>query len=476
MTHGSESALRSSISETATVAEATDDTIERSAKTDPHATWLERLASRRCRRLGCEFIWIGLGQASSVVGALVGLRVLTTALPQDVYGQLALGMTAVTFVNLTLLGPLGNAATRYFAPAWEAGALCAFRHAVTRLALLAGGVVLVVMVLLCAGLILMGQSRWTALAAAAMCFAVLNGYNSVLNGVQNAARQRAIVAWHQGLASWGRFGLAIALVIWLGPRSAVAMMGYGFATLLVVASQAWFLRRTLIANASSCASDERSHRNWSSEMIAYAWPFAIWGIPTWAHFTSDRWALQWFCSSSDVGLYAVLYQLGYYPLTIVTGLAVQLAGPIIYQRAGDASCRVRMQSVSAMNWRLVCCAAGLTAAAFVFVLLFHDFVFRVFVAPKYASTAALLPWMVLGGGLFATAQVACLGLMSTLNSRALIVPKIGTAVAGVLFNGLGAFFFGVTGIIAANILNGVVSLIWVLLVTARTNGRSEQPL
>jgi hypothetical protein len=37
------------------------------------AEWLSRFTSSRFRSLGQEFIWIGLGQATAVVGSLVGV-------------------------------------------------------------------------------------------------------------------------------------------------------------------------------------------------------------------------------------------------------------------------------------------------------------------------------------------------------------------------------------------------------------------
>ena len=47
----------------------------------------------------------------------------------------------------------------------------------------------------------------------------------MLDALQSAGRQRAITAWHQGLAQWLRPLLAIALISQWHPSSVVALVG-----------------------------------------------------------------------------------------------------------------------------------------------------------------------------------------------------------------------------------------------------------
>jgi len=424
------------------------------------------MISARYRRLGWEFLWISLGQAIAVLGALFGVRILTGILAPASYGQLALGMTLVTLLSQVVLGPIGSGATRFFAPAREAGALRGYLLAVGGLLLQATGGIALVTCVLCLALAVTGQHRWIGLSVAAMCFALLSGYNSVLNGMQNAARQRAVVALHQGLASWGRFLLAAGMMLWLGANSTVAMTGYGLAILMVLASQGWFFRRTLLQKHKVSGSEQTNRGQWRTDMFAYAWPFAVWGIPTWAQVASSRWALQLSSSSEDVGLYAVLYQLGYYPMSLVSGLMLQLLAPVLFQRAGDGSSKERMEQVYVVNRRLIYVTLGVTGIAFVTALMLRDIVFGALVAQEYRSVAYLLPWMLLAGGLFAAGQTASLNLMSSLESKSLILPKVVTAVIGVGLNCLGAALFGIPGVVAAGVLFGAAYLIWILALAA----------
>jgi O-antigen/teichoic acid export membrane protein len=417
----------------------------------------------RVQRLGREFFWIVTGQAVIVIGSLVGVRLLTGVLSPEVYGELALGMTLVALVNQIVIAPLCCApAGRFFASAREKDELTSFLTVLRKFFAQATGIVLLIAIVGCLLLLLTGQFKWLWLGIAAFGFALLSGYNSILDTLQNAARQRLIAAWHQALASWGRFLMAVGMVLWLGATSAVALLGYGLATLLVLGSQWWFFRRMLQPAGDAPATDDGLIQRWQKQMFTYAWPFAAWGVFTWAQAASDRWALQMFVSTRDVGLYAVLFQLGYYPISLLSGLMVQLVTPIFFQRAGDATDASRMRRIYTINWQLTIITLILTGIATLFASALHGFIFRWLVAPEYRDISWLLPGMVLAGGLFATGQFVSISLFSETETRIFIIPKIATAIIGVLLNIIGAARFGVSGVVGACVIASSVYMLWIL--------------
>lgn len=420
-----------------------------------------KLTVEQFQRLGREFFWIGLGQALATLGSLVAVRLLTGVLSPEVYGELALGLTLATLLNQVMLGPLNGAALRFFAPAREAGEPGPFLAALRRLLVKATGVAAALAAGTALALLLAGQTHWLGLGTAAFGFALLSGYNATLNSLQNAARQRTIVAWHQALYAWAHSLAALGLVLWLGVSSAVAMWGYALSTSLVLLSQFWFFRR-IMQPASAVEVEETLSQRWETRMLSYAWPFAAWGIFTWAQMASDRWALQMFSTTQAVGLYAVLYQLGYYPITILTGLMVQLVAPVFFQRAGDASDAARVEQVHTINWWLTMSVLLLTGLATLFAMGLHRFIFHWLVAPDYRDVSSLLPGLVMAGGLFATGQFATISLLSDVETRNLIVPKIVTAIIGVLLNIIGVIHWGLTGVVGAGIVAGAIYLVWIL--------------
>jgi len=417
----------------------------------------------RFQKLGREFFWVGLGQGLAALGGVVGVRLLTNVLDPTSYGELALGMTIATLVQQLALGPLSGAFLRFFAPAQEANQLGAYLQGVR---VLLGRVTIILLAvggLFSLGLWAFGHVEWLALVLAALIFSLLSSYNAALNGMQNAARQRVIVAWHQGLGQWLRFLMAVALVAVLGAFSSVAMMGYALAFVVVLGSQLLFFRRKILPLSTSQPVVEPDDvEDWTRKMRGYAWPFATWGLFTWVQMSSDRWALQTFGVTSDVGLYAVIYQLGYYPITLLSGLIVQLVAPILFDRAGDGSDLVRLNHTHRLSGVLVLVAALLTVLGTILAFLLHTPIFLLLAAPEYRGVSSLLPWMVLSGGLFASGQIAVLSILSGVNSRGLVVPKIVTALLGITLNFIGAYWFGLRGVVFANVTFSLVYLVWIL--------------
>lgn len=425
--------------------------------------------SDRFRRLSKEGLWIVLGQALVVLGSLVGVRVLTGLLTSAEYGELALGMTLATLFGQTLFAPLGQGATRFYAPAEEKSSLNIYLTVIRHLVLSATGIVFLLVLLTFAGLLLIGRIEWVGIAIASFIFAILAGYNSILNGIQNAARQRSVVALHSGLASWARFLVAAGLILLVGASSTVTILGYGLSMVFVLFSQYIFFRRTIPSTDSDDTTEPSDSSHWQERILAYSWPFASWGIFTWTQQVSDRWALGLLDSTQEVGLYAVLFQLGYYPISILTGVFIQFVAPILFGRIGDATDVKRVIQVSRINNMLAGFTLGLTLVAFLLVLVFHQLVFEIFVAKQYAFVSYLLPWIVLSGGIFASAQVMALDLMNKLNTRGLIAPKITTAIIAVFLNFIGAYFWGVKGVVAAGVSFSIIFWIWMFFQSRRTD-------
>ena len=427
----------------------------------------------RVKRLAREFLWIGVGQAVAALGGLVGVSVLTRALDPESYGELALGMTVATLTQQVVLGPVSGALLRFFAPATEAGELHAYLKGGRRMLTRATFVLLSFGGLLELVLLKTEQARWTGLMIAALLYSLLSGYNSAMDGVQNAARQRAVVAWHQGIGQWVRFSWALLLITGFGARSSTAMLGYAIGSALMLGSQIVFFRRKILTMLPARDStSENNSGDWTSQMSAYAWPFAIWGIFTWAQMASDRWALQLGGSASAVGLYAALYQLGYYPMTLLSGFIVQLVSPVLFSRAGDGTNPDRMAQSHRLNRMVFLGSIGLGAAGAVFALLFHSEIFSLLAAPGYRQVSPLLPAMVLSGGLFAAGQVAVLSLLSGVNSQRLMAPKIVTALLGVLLNFGGAFWLGIGGVVYAGLAVSSTYLVWILILVKREQVRA----
>jgi O-antigen/teichoic acid export membrane protein len=423
-----------------------------------HTPILKSVSRSRHYRLAKEGAWIIVGQVSSVLSSLVLVRALTEYLDPAQYGELALGLTLVGLVNQVIMGGLGNGIGRFYTIAAEKNDFGNYLSAASRLMGIGTAVVLAIGLSLLAVLRFLDQSLLMPLAAAALLFALLSAYNSTLSGVQNAARRRPIVALNASLDSWLKILLAIALMLWLGSSSAVVLLAYAMSASVVTMSQLVFLRR--LVPGVRARSGERAV--WARQIWTYAWPFSCWGIFTWAQQSSDRWALQLFTTTDEVGHYAVLFQLGYTPIAIATGMALSFIGPILYQRSGDATSAERNADVHTLAWRITVTCLGLTVIGVAAACLLHEWIFALLAGPEFRRLSYLLPWVVLAGGLFAAAEMLALKLQSDMRSAAMLRPKIVTALIGIGLNVLGASVAGTRGVTFAAVSFSSLYLLWML--------------
>jgi O-antigen/teichoic acid export membrane protein len=417
------------------------------------------------RRWGFEISWVFGGQMAAMAGSIVCVRTLTQYLEPATYGHLSLALTGATLVQQVAHGPLSQGAMRYFSIATDGGEAGGYVSAVKVLIAKTSGVVATCSVALAVALVFADHREWIRILIPTMLYAMATGANGIVDGIQNAARQRAVVALHSCAGQWLRIIVVIATVGIFGASAGVVLYAFTAAALIVLASQTLFLARLVSANSWR---DKIGEKAWATRITRYSWPFSTWGLFSWAQSAADRWALQVFTNSTDVGLYAVVYQLGYGPIVALSGFSVQLLGPILFQRAGDGTDPTRRSSARRIADQLLTASIAFTIVGTSVAVVLRSFMFKLMVREEFRSVSTLLPLMVLAGGLFATGQIAALSLMSTEKSHRLILPKIGSGALAVVLNVVGVYYYGLHGAVYALVLSSATFCTW-LVWLARAN-------
>jgi O-antigen/teichoic acid export membrane protein len=431
------------------------------------------LSRVRAQRLGAEGSWILIGQIASVAGSLVSVRVLTGFLSPEQYGELALANTIGDLIGQVFTGGLVLGIGRFYSIALERGELNQYLRAsrlcmgMAMLAVLCAAIAIIV------GLGLFKFWAWIPLALACLIVAAVSSCNNVLSSIQTAARQRRIVALHSAGAAWLKLAVAASFLSLFGVSATAAAVSSAVAILCVTGSQLYFLRH--VTRQHSNASKANTAPQWERDIWAFALPLSAWGLFTWIQQSSDRWALQTFSTTAELGQYAALFSLGYSPVSVMSGLLLTFVAPVAYQRAGSQTSDEGTRHVGSMLLRLTAVIVCLTLIAAVVAWMIHDWIFGWTVTSAYRSKSYLLPWVVIAGGFFSAGQVLALKQIVKLQTRSLLVPKVVTAVLAVGMNFVGAQYFGVDGVVAGLIGFSMLYFAWMfLLFTSKTTDQQRE--
>jgi O-antigen/teichoic acid export membrane protein len=419
------------------------------------------LMSPRFQRQAREGSWIIAGQIIAILGTLVLVRVLTEYLEPAQYGQLALGLTVAGLVNQVVMGGLANGIGRFYSIAAEANDLPGYLADSRQMMKYATAVVAAFALVFLTGLRWLDYSQWIGLAAAAFLLSILSGYNETLSGIQNAARQRAIVAFHKGLDAWLKIFLAIGMMLWLGISSMAAVLGYALSSLLVTVSQIFFLRRLIRPQSKTV----QATANWSRQIWLNSWPYSTWGVFTWAQQSSDRWALAHYASTDEVGAYVVLIQIGMVPIITATGMLIALIAPILFQRVGNAEDHVRVMEGYAITRNVTIVAMIAIAFFAVTSTMLHEQIFDYLVNERYHKYSYLMPWLVVAAGLQSCHHILAIRISAMLKVRSIVIPQIISALVFVLLNVIGAFLGGVEGLVYSQLVASFIYFSWMLVLT-----------
>jgi O-antigen/teichoic acid export membrane protein len=417
----------------------------------------------RVKRLSKEISWVIIGQLFAFIGALALVRILTEHMSPSEYGRLSLGLTVAGLLSQVVIGGIGAAVGRFYSIASEQQDLGGYFLATRQLIIystIASGVMGLAIII---GLYWYNKVQEINLIVAVTVYAILSSFNVILNIIQSSARQRKIVALHSGLEVWLKISFAYIVFKWAGVESTVVIIAFICAVSVILISQMRFIRQSIPINQNQ----KKSEKNWIEQIWIYSIPITSWTMFVWIQQVSDRWSLQTFSSTADVGKYAVMIQIGYTPIILAASAILSFIAPIIYQRAGDASDPIRNEIIHKLCWQTTYATLIITIIVFFLSLLIHDWYFGLLVATKYRDISYLLPWIVLAAGLFSAGQVLTMKLVSDMKASIMTTGKIFTAILGILLNILGAVTAGTEGVVAALVIFTAIYFGWMSILAKR---------
>ena len=400
--------------------------------------------------LGGEALWVILGQILSVVVLFGGVRLMTQVLSPHEYGKLAIIMSLVNGALYSVGQALKMTATRYYSvmvndktPNWYWDFFSkTIRYSTISLA---------VMVFLCFFLSSGLGNDWVTgfgwAIATVLAFIVL--INAIAYGVQNGARNRKVLVFHQVLFDGGRICFAFIIAYSLSGSAVNAVSGFVLAGCMILISQLYFLlklKKTFYI-ANSNIDTDRIH-----QLYSYIWPLLIGGALGWVQMFSDRWALKSLSSYSDVGIYFAIYQTMYSFWIYVSLMLGNFLGTIFFSKIKDGSDPVAHMKMLKMNEYVAIFYFACVLICFILLMPLKEWISSLLFADEYRAAAALLPWMALSGGIYGIGQQLLYSVYGGLSSRKIIPIKASSAVVAIILHFIGAFYWGVEGVVFGGLI------------------------
>jgi O-antigen/teichoic acid export membrane protein len=413
--------------------------------------------------------WVLVGQAGAMTAALAGVRMLTSSMTPAAYGELALWLTVVSVAQGAVQSPVAQAQLRMFSVASAQGALGAYAAAAHRL----GRDAAVVTVAICAmaGVMapLLGAQQQLGAVLATCAFAVAAGEMGRRTSISIAAQHRALAAAAQAGHEWMRMLLAVLLLHVIAPVAASALLAFSISAVFWVVLQSRAMYRVMPALRGGAAEAGEPATAWRSRLLAYAWPFAAWGVASVLQGNVDRWVAAARGTAADAAMVAIIAQLGVAPITAIAAAVSQFVAPILFARVGDLHNRDHIASARRLVIVLVLGALAVTGLSVLLASALRDVAFRLLVAESFLPAAALWPLGIAIGGVFAASQFASLVPMALNRPAALLPVKIGHAALTVAGSVVGATLAGLRGVLWGAFVSNCLAALWTFLIAWRVS-------
>jgi O-antigen/teichoic acid export membrane protein len=363
----------------------------------------------RCppRRFISEGAWVIAGQLLSAIGALVGLRLLTTLLSPRVFGEVALVGGIVLLSTGMAANPLMQGVLRYYPDAAATGNVNTLRAVINRhlrrFTLIAAAILLL-------GFYLYRQYEpmdfW--LGPIMVLLLIVEVLRQKELTLLNASRRQRLSAIWNTLEAFARPASAYGLALLLGATASITLAGSLLASaMLLLLFGPW----AVAANQNQLnpkvnpesKPDSFHHVRIERALIEYSKPLIPLGLIGWISGQADRYLICGVLSVEEAGLYAAIYGIVSRPFLMAGGTLESWVRPAYYESFGGTGINSNKNNQIILWW--LTGIFSIAIAGTVAFTLWHENIASVLLALQYRSASWLMPWIALGYGLLLIAQV-----------------------------------------------------------------------
>ena len=412
----------------------------------------------RLKKATKEISSISLGYSFTAIGGLLGVRILTAYLTPSQYGELALGITMGGFFYSVLIGPLTNGITRFFSIAKEKKEIRFYLLNIFQIIFKSSALISLLSLIVIILIFFSGNSKWIKLAMLSIAFGFTYSLNNLIIGLLAVTRKRLKVSLNQALITFLRFLVAVLFIKLFGASGKVALFGQFIGLLIVLFIQLNLFIPDLKKYISKEGNKTREV-DWQKKIISFSRPLIVIGALNWTRLAAEKWGILFFTNYDEaLGYYAVIYQFGYYPISLLVNLLTNYLRPIYFERAGDN--KEKLINTYVLGIKIfISVVVGLT---FLIYLIFNyrEIIFSVILDEKYKSVSYLIGVMMMSSLLNESTSFVTLLMQTKRDTKPLLKPNLLSYLLGLLLTLTGAYLYGLYGVVLASIVNSSIRFIY----------------
>ena len=195
------------------------------------------------------------------------------------------------------------------------------------------------------------------------------------------------------------------------------------------------------------------------EIFKYSANFCLWGFFAWMQSFSDKWILQKNASSTDVAIYAIYFQYGFFPFTILSSVISQYISPLYFSRLGNQESLLDFMK-KLLKFTVVFSIAMLVALPLISYYI-SPIIVKLLTNEQYLAKIHLFPIIVFAGCFFCFAQILAVPLLNAALVKQVRLPKIMSSVIAVILFWFLVPQYGILGIIATLV---IINLLYFLII------------
>ncbi len=411
-----------------------------------------------------EMGWVILGQSINVILGFLIIKLLSQIGPEQ-YGVYALIITIAAVLGL-FYGAFLQGFLRYYYHYDELNR----RDEIVKLMFRFIGLSLLILIsltLLISLLLPMFYNEYTtAFFLGAGLFVVSSKLSEFFNSILNLIRKRKENALLQALERSLMIG-AIIFFIWKHDLILLYILfAFSVIAFLLAAFKVWVFRKNVPSTGKTVILKENKKEIIHTVMV-YISPFLIWGAAGWFQMNGEKWIINGVLSVTDVGIYAIMMAIVNALVVIPNNIITEFATPIIFKQFADMKNKDNILTGYTYIKINMVIILLISIAATVLTFFWGKEIILLISSTRYTVYWYVLPFLILGTGLFYTGQAQTLLGFGMSQPQKYIAPKVIIGVGSLGVNYLFISGFGLKGISYSILLIGLLYVLYITLVNRK---------